>query len=173
LRQHSIFGFEVMPGMGHELRVARMIDGLHADDDLHQFGIMLADVLAQLGLSIGWPGDENCASIGNRLGDGSEEIMIFRGVPAPDRVCLMMYVAGGMIRVQHQSFDVGRAEMEYPCFMVIYPNDGMKVMAVHRAAPLFVFENCHTPSYTAASADGSTAAHADPRNLKIFAGERP
>jgi hypothetical protein len=47
----------------------------------------------------------------------------------------MMDVAGGMIRVQHQSFDIARVEMEYPCFMVIDPNDRMKVMAVHRGAP--------------------------------------
>jgi len=64
--------------------------------------------------------------------------MIFRSAPVADRVCLMVDVASGMIRVQHQSFDVGRAEMEYPCFMVIYPNDGVKVMTVHRGAPLFI-----------------------------------
>src|SRR5215467_14446231 len=41
LRQHSIFGFEVMPGVGSELHVAGMIDGLHTDDGVHQFGITL------------------------------------------------------------------------------------------------------------------------------------
>src|SRR5262245_58459551 len=49
LRQHPILGLEVMSGIGDELRVAWMIDGFHTDDKLHQLGIMLADVLDQLG----------------------------------------------------------------------------------------------------------------------------
>ena len=56
-----------MSGMGHELRVAWMIDGFHTDDNLHQPGIMLADVLDQLGFGIGRPRNENCAGVRDRL----------------------------------------------------------------------------------------------------------
>src|SRR5262245_6542227 len=67
LRQHPILSLEVTPGVGDELAVAWMIDGLHADDDLHQPGIMLADVLDQLGLGIGRPRNENRAGVCDRL----------------------------------------------------------------------------------------------------------
>ena len=49
--------------MGDEFTIARMIDGFHTDDDIRQPGIVFADVLDQLGLGIGWPGNENRASI--------------------------------------------------------------------------------------------------------------
>src|ERR1700686_2160158 len=42
-----------------------------------------------------------------------------------------MDVPGRMIRVQNESFDVCRAEMEHARFMVINPNDGMIVVLVH------------------------------------------
>jgi hypothetical protein len=65
------------------------------------------------------------------LSDGVKIVVILRGVPAPDGVCLVMDVPGRMIRVQNESFDVRRAEMEHPRFVVIDPNDGMIVMLAH------------------------------------------
>jgi hypothetical protein len=69
-----------MSGMGDELPVAWMIDGFDTDDNLHQPGIMLADVLDQLGLGIRWSRNENRASICNRLSDSLKEGVILRGV---------------------------------------------------------------------------------------------
>jgi|SRR4051794_28924218 hypothetical protein len=46
-----------------------------------------------------------------------------------------MDVLGRMIRVQNESFDICRAEMEHPRFMVIDPNDGMMVMLTHGIVP--------------------------------------
>jgi hypothetical protein len=40
-----------------------------------------------------------------------------------------------MIRVQHEPFHIARAEMEHACFMVIDPNDRMKVMPAHGISP--------------------------------------
>jgi hypothetical protein len=40
-----------------------------------------------------------------------------------------------MIRVQNEPFDVRRAEMKHPRFMVIDPNDGMIVMLAHGIGP--------------------------------------
>jgi hypothetical protein len=40
-----------MSGVGDKLPVAWMVDGFDSDDDPHQLGIMLADVLDQLGCS--------------------------------------------------------------------------------------------------------------------------
>jgi hypothetical protein len=59
-------------------------------------------------------------------------------------------MAGRMIRVQHQPFDIGGAEMEYSCFPVIDPHDGMKVMTIHRAGSF----HPAVESYTVASAVG-------------------
>jgi len=135
LRQHPILGLEVMSGIGDELPVAWMIDGFHTDDNLHQPGVMLADMLDQLGLGIGWSRNENRASSCNRLSDSLKEGVIPRGVPAPDGVCLVVDVPGWVIRVQNEPFHIGRAEMEHARFMVIDPDDGMKVMAVHGMNP--------------------------------------
>ena len=68
-----------MSGVGDELPVAWMIDGFHTDDNLHQPGIMLADVFDQLGLGIGWSRNENRASGCNRLSDSLKEGVILRG----------------------------------------------------------------------------------------------
>jgi hypothetical protein len=69
------------------------------------------------------------------LRDSLKEGVILRGVPAPDGVCLMVDVLGRMIGVQHESFHISRAEMEDACFIVIDPNDRMKVMAAHGISP--------------------------------------
>jgi hypothetical protein len=65
------------------------------------------------------------------LSGGVQIIVIFRRVPAPDGVGLVVDVPGRTIRVQNELFDVRRAEMEHARFMVIDPNDGMKVMLAH------------------------------------------
>ena len=98
--------------MGDELGVARMIDGFDAGDDLHQPGIVLVDVLDQLVFGIAWSGNQNGAGVRDRSDDGLKEIVILRGVPAADGVCLMVDVPRRMVRVQHQPLDFGRTEME-------------------------------------------------------------
>jgi len=120
-----------MSSVGDELPVAWMIDGFDSDDNFHQPGIMLADVLDQLGLGIGRPRNKNRAGVCDRLSDRLKEGVILRGVPAPDGVCLVMDVPGRMIRVQNESLDVRGAEMEHARFMVINPNDRMIVMLAH------------------------------------------
>jgi predicted GTPase len=62
--------------------------------------------------------------------------MVFGGMSAADGICLVVDVSGRMVRVQHQLVHVARAEMEDAAFVVINPNDGMKMMAVHATAPL-------------------------------------
>jgi hypothetical protein len=48
----------------------------------------------------------------------------------------MMDVLGRMIRVKYEPFHIDRTEMEHTCFMVIDPNDRMKVMTIHGISPL-------------------------------------
>lgn len=91
--------------------------------------------LDQLGLGIGWPHNENRAGVGNRFRYCLKEGVILRGVTAPDGACLMVDVPGQMIRVQREPFDVRRAEMEYPCFMVIDSNNRMIVRGYHGMSP--------------------------------------
>jgi hypothetical protein len=92
LPQHPILGPEVASSVAHELRVAKVIDRLHADDELHQVGIMLTDVFDQLGLGIGRPSNQNRAGVGDRASDGLKEVVVFGGVPAPDGVRLVVYM---------------------------------------------------------------------------------
>jgi hypothetical protein len=93
---------------------------------------MLVDVLDQLVFGVARPGDEKRATIRNRSDDGLKEVPIFHGVPAAQRVCLMMDMPRRVIRVQYQPFDIRRAEVEYAGFMVINPNDSVIVAAWHR-----------------------------------------
>src|SRR5262249_18464536 len=73
LRQHPILSLEVTSGVGDGLAVAWMIDGFHADDDLHQPGIVLADVLDQRGLCIGPPRQAHRAGLCDRWRDSRKE----------------------------------------------------------------------------------------------------
>ena len=109
---------------------------------------MLADVLDQLGLGVGWPRNENRAGVCDRLRDSLKEGVVLRGVPAPDGVCLMVDVLGWTIRMQHEPFHIGRTEMEHAGFMVIDPHDRMKVMATQECA-------LSSAEYRIASIDGS------------------
>ena len=120
-----------MPGMGDELPIAWMIHGLDAGNNLHQPRGVLVDMLDQRILGIAGPGNEYRAGICDRSNDGLKEIVIFRGVSAADGIRLVMDVASRMIGVQHQLFYVRRAEMEHAGFVVIDPNDRMKVAAGH------------------------------------------
>ena len=137
MRQHPILGLKVVSGVSDELRVARMIDGLDAGNDLHQSRVVLADVLDQLGLGIGRSGDENRAGVGDRLSDRLQEGVIFRRMSAADGIGLVMDVSCRVVRMQHQFFDVGRAEMKYARFLMVDPNDGVEMMLTHIAAPGF------------------------------------
>lgn len=56
---------EVFSGISDELRVAWMIDGFHTYDHVHQFGIVVVNVLDQFGLCIGWSCNENRTGVCN------------------------------------------------------------------------------------------------------------
>ena len=62
---HAIRRLEVFSGIGDELRVAWMIDGFHSDDDVHQLGVVMVNVLDQFGLRVGWSGNENRTGVCN------------------------------------------------------------------------------------------------------------
>jgi hypothetical protein len=138
LRVHAIFRTKVFFGIGNKCRVARMIDRFHSDDDVHQLGVVMMNVLDQFCLCIGWSGDEDSPSVRNRLSDRVKIVVIFRGVSAPDGVGFVMDVPDRVVRMQNKSFDVRRAEVEYSRLMVINPNDGMVVVLVHDEGPASV-----------------------------------
>ena len=108
-----------------------MIDRFHSDDDVHQLGIVVVNVLNQFGLCIGWSRNEDRTGICDCFGSSVKVVVTLCGVPAPDGLGLMMDVSGRMIRMQNEFFDVCRAEMECARFMVIDPDDSMIVMLAH------------------------------------------
>jgi hypothetical protein len=108
-----------------------MIDGFHPDDDRHPLRIVLVNMLDKFGLGVGRPCYENRTSIRNRIHDCLKIVVIFCGMSASDGVGLMMDVSRRMIRMQHESFDVRRVEMENAGFVMIDPDDSMLVMVVH------------------------------------------
>jgi hypothetical protein len=65
LRLHSILCLEVFSWILDELSVAWMIDGFHSDDDFHQLGIVVVNVLDQFGLCIGGSRDKHRTGVYN------------------------------------------------------------------------------------------------------------
>ena len=113
-----------------------MIDSLHSGDDLHPLWVVLVNVLDQFRLCVGRTGNENGTSVRNRFHDGVKVIVILCGMSATDGVGFVMDVSRRMIRMQDESFDVCRVEMENARFAVIDPDDGMMVMVVHEIKSL-------------------------------------
>jgi hypothetical protein len=136
LWQHPICCLEVFSGIRDERCVARMIDRFHSDDDRHPLRVVPMNVLDEFGLCAGRPSDENRTGICNRAHDRAKKIVIFRGMSASDGVSFMMDVSRRMIRMQDESFDVRRAEMENAGFVMINPDDGVMVMVVHEIKTL-------------------------------------
>jgi hypothetical protein len=109
-----------------------MIDGFHSDDNRHPFRVVLMNVFDKFGLCAGRASYENRTGICNRIYDRPKIIVILCGVSASDGASFMMDMSRRMIRMQDESFDVRRAEMENAGFVMIDPNDGMMVMVVHK-----------------------------------------
>ncbi len=106
LRLHLVGNFEEFPRIGHKLRVTWMVNGFHAKNDVHQLGVMVVNVLDQLSLGIGRPGDQNRARIGNGLGNRMQKRMVFTIMPAAYGICLVMDMPCWMIGMQNQGIDV-------------------------------------------------------------------
>ena len=130
LWKQSILRFEVRTGKSDQLAIAWMVDGLYPNDVCEQAGIVVVNVLHQLGLCVRRTGNKNLARISDGLGDGMKIALIFGRMATPDRICLVMDVSGRMIRMQVQLVHVSQAEMEYPRLMMIDPDDGVIMVLV-------------------------------------------
>jgi len=72
-----------------------MIDGFHSDDDVHQLGIVVVNVLDQFGLCIGWSRNENRTGVCNCAGFRSPGLRDYPHAPAAgDRKAPRHGVAG-------------------------------------------------------------------------------
>jgi hypothetical protein len=129
LRLHEIGAPEIMPSVGDQGAVTRMIDGLHPRDDVDQPGIMVVDMFQKFGLGVRRAGDQDGAGIRHRLRNGMEKILALGSMPAADGIGLMMYMPGRVFRMQHQAVDLRRPKMEHAGFMVIDPDNGVVVAA--------------------------------------------
>jgi hypothetical protein len=105
-----------------------MVDGLNRRDPLDELGIVAVDVLDQFGLGIRRTGDQYCAGGTDRIDHVLEEGVIFRGVPAADRVRFVMNVSSGMLRMHDDLVNIRRVEMKHPRFMVIDPDGSVIVV---------------------------------------------
>jgi hypothetical protein len=118
---------EVVPGMFDQLAITRMIDRFDGYDSQRQIRTLLFDVLAQFRLCVGRAGDQDHASISNRLSHPLEKVVIIGGMSTTDAVGPVMQVPGWMIRVYDELIGVRCVEMEYAGFAMIDPNHGMIV----------------------------------------------
>jgi hypothetical protein len=106
LRLHPVRRLEVLSRVGDELRVAWMIDCLHANNGAHQLGTVVVNVLDQLGLCIGRPSDKDRTSICDGIRGYLQIGVILCRMPAADRMSLVVNVSGRMIRMQNESFHI-------------------------------------------------------------------
>ena len=118
---------EVAPGMIDQLTITRMINRFDGGHPSCQIRTVVLDVLEQFCLCIGRAGDQDRASIGNRLSHPLEKVMIFGGMPTTDAVGFVMQVLGWMIRMDDERVGVRNVEMEHAGFAMIDPNHGMVV----------------------------------------------
>jgi len=81
-RLHEIGRLEILSGVSDQRAVARIINGPHPGNDVYQPGIMMVDMFHEFGFRVRRTGDENSASVRDRLGDVMEKILILCRVPA-------------------------------------------------------------------------------------------
>jgi len=112
-----------------------MIDRFDAGNGFDLAGLVLMNVLDQLGLGVGRAGDENGISVGERFGDGVKIVMVRGGVPAANRIRLVMNVFGRMLRMDDEPFDIGPTEMKNARLPMIDPDDDVAMMAGHVLGP--------------------------------------
>jgi hypothetical protein len=129
LRTHSVGGPEILARVGDECTIGGMVDGLYRRDSFDELGVVAVDVLDQFGLGIRRTGDQYCASAANCTDHVLKEGVIFGGMPAADRVSLMMNVSSGMLRMHDDLVNIRRVEMKHPRFMVIDP-DGRVIVVL-------------------------------------------
>jgi hypothetical protein len=122
LRTHSVGGPEILASVGDECTIGGMVDGLYRRDSLDELGIVAVDMLDQFGLGIRRTGDQYCASAANCTDHVLKEGVIFGGMPAADRVGLMMNVSSGMLWMHDNLVNIRRVEVKHPRFMVIDPD---------------------------------------------------
>ncbi len=68
LRLHSIRRFEVFFCISDELRIAWMIDRFNSNDDIHQIGNVVVNVVDGLGFCVCWSCNKNRTSVCDRVG---------------------------------------------------------------------------------------------------------
>ncbi len=76
-----------------------MIYGFYSDNNFHQLGVVMMNMLDEIGLCTSWPRNKNSASVCNRFSHRMKVILIGGCVPAPYGVCLMMDVPRRVIRM--------------------------------------------------------------------------
>jgi hypothetical protein len=121
-----------MPCISDKLRIARMIDRFHPDYLLHQSRVVQVNVLDEFDFGVCRAGNKNRTGVGDGLRHGMKKVVILRRMAGPDGIRLMVNVPGRIVRVQYEPFGVGRAEMENARFMMVDPDNRVKVMRGHR-----------------------------------------
>ena len=119
---------EEFPGEGDDLAIGWMIKRFDALDLGFERRGVLSDMVYEHGFFIGGSGHENGSGITKRCRYALEISPIFRRVAAADRIRLVMDVSNGVLWADDDFIRFRRIEMEEACFVVINPNDGVKMI---------------------------------------------
>ena len=123
--QHPVLGHEILAGIGDELRIAGMVDGLDTDHPVHDFVIVRMDMLDQLELGVPGADDQDFRSAAHGFHDFMVVLLVFGLAAAADRAALALQVTRRIGRMDHRFLDVVRADVHDAGFVVIEPDDGV------------------------------------------------
>jgi hypothetical protein len=114
---------EMVTREGDELAIGQLINTFNTNDLGHQRRVMTGNVLDQLRPSLGGPGDEYRAGIGNGVRTLLKIDGIDSRVTAADSVGLMVDMTCRIVRVNNNTIGIGDIEMKNPGFQMVDPDD--------------------------------------------------
>jgi hypothetical protein len=83
-----------------------MIQGLDSGNPLRQFGTLPLNIVLQLGLGIGGPGDQKRTRVRERFEDAVKEFFVYSEMATASGVGLVLQVVTGEMRMEDSSLDI-------------------------------------------------------------------
>ena len=116
--------------MRHQLRVARMVYGLDANDLVRKGGVVVVDVLDQPQLGLRRTDDQDLLSACQRFDDGMVVGLVFLLVAGTDHTAFVVQVQMRLGRMNHRLFHIIGADMHDMGLAMVKPDDGVEVRHV-------------------------------------------
>ena len=125
----------MVPGIGHDLAIAGVVGSFDRNDAIADFRVLFAEIFGEFCLGAGRSNDQDCAGKADGVHHLREKLLVGRGMPAADRVGLVVKVFRGHVWMHNDFVFAGQADMEYLGLRMVDPDDRME-MCCHVLVPL-------------------------------------